>query len=66
MEKIKFTLRSARVQANVSVKDAAKHIGVTTRTILNYETGKSSPKVDDAIKLSEHYGISYDAIFFGH
>lgn len=62
---LKFTLKSARVNANISTKEAAKHIGVTTRTLLNYEKAKSSPKVEDAIKLSQLYGISYDNIFFG-
>lgn len=62
MEKIK--LRAARVNAGLSQKEAASILGVSNKTLLNWEKGKSFPKQPMIEKLCELYGVSYDAIDF--
>ena len=59
-----ITMRAARVNAGLSVKDAAAALGITEDTLYRYETGKSSPKIGTAIKMAELYGVTIDMIDF--
>ena len=59
-----LTLKAARVNAGISVKDAAKACNVSEGTLYSYEAGKSSPKIGTAIKLARVYGVSIDMIEF--
>lgn len=59
-----LTLRAARVNVGLSVKEVAEAAGITEDTLYRYETGKSSPKIATAIKLAELYGKSIDGIDF--
>lgn len=60
----KFSLASARVNANMTQKQVADAMGVATTTIRNWEKGKSFPKQPAIEKLCELYGIPYDFIDF--
>lgn len=62
---VQISLAAARVNANMTQKEAAERIGVTPQTIFNWEKGCSEPSIQQAIKLSEVYGIPIDQIFFG-
>lgn len=64
MDKIKITLKAARVNAGKSQKDAADFLKVSTETIKNYEKGKTMPDINQVIRLSEFYGFPYDNIIF--
>ena len=57
MEMPKITLRAARVNANLTQVEAAKAMGKTKQTIVNWESGASSIKFTDLLKLSELYQI---------
>lgn len=59
-----LTLKAARVNAGLSVKEAAEAVGVTEDTMYRYESGKSSPKIGTAVKLAGIYGVSIDMIDF--
>lgn len=59
-----LTLRAARVNVGLSVKEVAKAIGVTEDTMYRYEAGKSSPKIETAKELARLYGKSVDEIDF--
>lgn len=59
-----LTLKAARVNARLSVKEAAEAVGITEDTLYRYECGKNSPKIVVAIKLAELYGKSIDLIDF--
>ena len=59
-----LTLRAARVNAGISVKEAAKACNVSEGTLYSYEAGKSSPKIGTAINLARVYGVSIDMIDF--
>ena len=60
----KFSLASARVNANMTQAQVAEKMGVATTTIRNWEKGKSFPKQPAIEKLCELYGIPYDLIDF--
>ena len=57
MEMPKITLRAARVNADLTQVEAAKAMGKTKQTIVNWESGASSIKYTDLVRLSELYKI---------
>lgn len=59
-----ITLKSARVNKNLTQAQAAALIGVTTDTLSNYERGKSFPDVPVIMKIEEVYGVSYSDLIF--
>lgn len=61
---MKITLKAARINANLTQKEAAKKIGVTKPTICNWENGQSYPTVIQFKKIEQVYGVSYDSINF--
>ena len=62
--KEKISLRAARVNAGLTQSEAAKKIGVSRDTIINWESGKSSPSVVTFKTIETGYGMSYDDISF--
>ena len=60
-----ITLKAARVNKGLTQPEAAKLIGVSKTTIINWERGKSFPDVKEIKKIEEVYGIGYNSIFFG-
>lgn len=59
----KVSLRAARVNAEMTQKQAATAISVDATTVANWEKGKHAPRVDQLYQLCEIYGISIDNIF---
>ena len=60
-----ITMKAARVNANLTQKEAAKALNIHKNTLLNYERGRSIPKVDMARKMAALYGLAVsDIIFF--
>lgn len=59
-----ITLKSARVNKNLTQSEAAKLLGITTDTLSNYERGKSYPDVPIIKKMEEVYGLSYSDLIF--
>ena len=47
-----ITMKAARVNANLTQKEAAKALDISKNTLLNYELGRSIPKVDMARKMA--------------
>lgn len=60
---LQITLRAARVNTNMTQREWAKNLGVTVDTVLNWEKGKSEPRLSDLRKISELSGIPMDFIF---
>ena len=54
---IRISLEAARVNAELLQKDAAKLIGISLKTLQNYENGKTKPNWDTLIKTSDIYNI---------
>lgn len=61
---MQISLKAARVNAEMSQREAAERIGVDVSTVLKWEKGKTSPKAVQLQKLCEVYGVdSVDSLF---
>ena len=61
---LKITLEAARVNAGYTQKDAAKKLGVSNKTVQNWENGRSYPSADKIAEICDLYVIYYDNINF--
>lgn len=61
---MKITLKAARVNANLTQKEAGKLLGVTKDTVFNWENGRSYPSVKLIPNIERVYHISYNDIIF--
>lgn len=59
---MRITLAAARVNAKMTQEEAAKSIGVTKYTIINWENGKTFPKADKIPIICATYQREYDEI----
>lgn len=60
---IKISMKAARVNAEMSVKQAAEGLGVTPQTICNWESGRTIPDLAKAQAMSRLYKFPLDYIF---
>ena len=60
----KISLRALRVNANYTQKNAAEKIGVSQKTLFNWEQGNTYPNQQQIEKICDVYGVSYDCINF--
>lgn len=63
MEEFKITLAAARVNAGLTQEQVAKALNVGKQTVVNWEKGKTEPKISQSRRLSELYNIPLDHIF---
>lgn len=63
MSSFKISLHAARVNAELTQEDVAKLMQVSKQTIINWEKGRSIPKIPHIEMLSKIYGIPQDYIF---
>lgn len=61
---LKITIKAARVNAELTQEQAAEKIGVTVKTIQNWESGATSPTMEQGKKLASVYGLTVDNIIF--
>lgn len=61
---VKLSIRAARVNIGLSQKEAAMRIGVSNKTLGNWENGTTFPPVDKIPVICELYGVSYDNLNF--
>ena len=59
-----MTLKSARVNKNLTQVQAAEKIGITVDTLSNYERGKSFPDVSIIKRIEEVYEVPYSELIF--
>ncbi len=62
---ISISLRSARVNAGLTIKSAAKIIGIHHETLSKYENDSTNISMSLLNKLSDLYQIPTDYIFLG-
>ena len=58
----KITLKAARVNAELTLDEAAERIGKSKQTIVNWENGKAEIRYRDLLKLSEIYEMPVEYI----
>ncbi len=60
----RFTLKAARVNANLTQSQVAAKLNISIATLKNWESGKTFPKQPQIEALCEIYKVSYDNLFF--
>ena len=60
----KMSLKAARVNAGLTQKGAAAKIGISNKTLHNWESGRSFPDAIKVVALCEAYGVAYDDLIF--
>lgn len=61
---VKMTLEAARRNVKLTQKEAAKQLGISNKTLGNWENGTTSPSAAMIAKICKLYGVGYDNIFF--
>ena len=61
---VKISIKAARVNAGLSQKEVADRLGVSNKTIGNWENGITYPPADKIQEICELYGLSYDNLNF--
>ena len=64
MAHIRWKLRACRVQAGYTQAEAAKLLGISESTLINYETGKSAANMEIGQKMSDLYQIPIEVMDF--
>ena len=59
-------LKLLREEHNLSQIELARKVGVSERTIYNYETNDRIPKIDVVSKIAHVFGVSLDALNSEH
>jgi transcriptional regulator with XRE-family HTH domain len=61
---MKVTLKAARINANLNIKEAARLYGISPKTLWNYENYKTTPKREFVEKIPKIYNCKIDDIIF--
>jgi len=63
-ERIRLTLKAARVNAGLTQKDVADRLHISVQSLVKWESGEVLPTVDRAGELADLYGLLVDDIIF--
>ena len=61
---MKISIKAARVNAELTMKKAAKKIGVSENTLRTWEKGISTPRADLLPVICKVYNCTYDDLRF--
>ena len=61
---MKITLKAARVNANLTLENAAKALGITKNTLISYEKYRTIPDIRMGKAMAALYGKSVDDLIF--
>lgn len=61
---LKISLKAARVNANLSQKEAAKKLKISNKTLHSWESGETSPSAKHIDAMCELYNVSYNDLNF--
>ena len=59
---MKRTIRELREERGESRSDLARALGVTSKDIVDWETGKAEPTISRLRALTKHFGVRGDQI----
>jgi DNA-binding XRE family transcriptional regulator len=62
---MKITLKAARVNVGMTLKEAYQHFNIHYETLSNYETDSTNVPRTFFIKIESVYGIPTENIYFG-
>lgn len=55
-------LKAARMQAGISQEKLSAELGVTKRTIINYENGQTMPPIDMLPKIAKFFSVTIESL----
>lgn len=55
-----ISLINLRLERRKSLEDVASDIGVCWQSLYRYEKKKSMPRLDNACKLADYYGVTLE------
>lgn len=58
-----LSIRSCRANANMTQQEFADAIGVSKATVINWEQGKTFPRLNEVKKISDLSGVPLQLIF---
>lgn len=61
---MKFTIKALRVNKGLTLEQAARKLDISVTTLINWESGKTFPKVNDLQNLEQVLGVGYDMMDF--
>lgn len=61
---LKISLKAARVNANLSQKEAAKMLKISNKTLHSWESGETSPSAKYINAVCDLYKVSYNDLNF--
>jgi len=64
IKKRRLNLKIERMKRNLSQKELAKKIGITSQAISDYETGRTNPNYRVMAKIAKELDSSVDELFF--
>ena len=62
---VQISLKAARVNANMTILEASKSIGIGKDTLIKWEKDSGLVNPNRQQEISKTYGIPIDCIFFG-
>lgn len=65
MNKVAQTLRELRVERHMTQREFASLLGVSEKTISNYEIAKRSPSIEFLIRVSKTFNVTLDYLTRG-
>jgi len=57
-----ITMRAARVNAGFNLAEAAKHLGISEKTLGSWENGETEPRITQFYSLCDLYDVPRDDI----
>ena len=61
---LKISLAAARVNRGFTQREVAEKLGISTKTLVNWENGITFPTIERVYELCELYGVSVDNLIF--
>lgn len=59
----RFSLKTARAYADMTLQEAAEKLGISYSTLRNWEIGKTEPKASMVSQLAALYGVKAEDLF---
>ena len=61
---MKLKLKAARVNAELTLEQAAKKLGITKNTLISYEKYRTTPNMEMGAAMASLYGVQVDDLIF--
>jgi len=59
-----MTLKAARINRNLTAKEAAEKLGISVETLSNWEKGETYPDIPKLKRIETVYQVGYNDLIF--